>query len=106
MPGYSKLKIKANTKQVNTISLFNPEENEGWYDLAFTILADIDGDGEDETLYESEKIAPGYRISEFELTQPIGTGSYNAKIIINPYYINDDEIVLNNGEISVPLIVE
>lgn len=107
MPGYAELRMAANTTKIDTISLYNPAQNEGWYDLTFKLMVDTDRNGDFETtLYESAKVAPGYRVSDFEIAQPLEAGKYSAKILINPYYVNDDSVVLNNGSIDVDLIVE
>lgn len=106
MPGYSEIKIPANTTNINTISLYNPSQNEGWYDLTFQIYVDTNNDGEYELIYESGKVAAGYRIDGFEINQPLNAGTYNAKMMFHAYYVEDDTIPLNNGAITVPLVVE
>ena len=106
MPGYSNLKMAANTTHVTTISLWNPAQNEGWYDMVFNFCVDVDKDGEFETLYKSGKVKAGNRINEFDISQPLKAGTYDVKIMLYPYYVEDDTITLNNGALSVQLIVE
>ena len=106
MPGCTKINASSDSAIVKNVSLFNPEDNEGWYDLAFTISVDVNGNGEYTTVYESEKVAPGYRITEFEMDKILEAGTYNARIDIIPYYIYDNNMALNRGAINVPMIVE
>lgn len=106
MPGYSSLTMKANTTKIDTINFFNPSKNDGWYDLSFELEVDTNNDGVYETIYKSAKIAPGYRIDDFTITNGLSVGTYPARILIYPYYVKNDSIKLNNGVLELELKVE
>lgn len=59
----------------------------------------------DELLYESKLVKPGKHISKITLSRPLGKGSYNAYVFIQPYK-SDQATPCNNGKVDITLNVE
>ena len=87
--GFGKLTIPPYTKEVTEINLYNPEENEGWYYLTFTLCL-LDENGEvSETLYESQLVPPGLYLQDITLSRGLAPGEYDAVMLVQPYRIAD-----------------
>ncbi|MBP3444230.1 MAG: hypothetical protein J6J70_05845 [Methanocorpusculaceae archaeon] len=87
--GFGKLTIPPYTKEVTEINLYNPEENEGWYYLTFTLCL-LDDNGEvSETLYESQLVPPGLYLQDITLSRGLAPGEYDAVMLVQPYRIAD-----------------
>ena len=83
------------------VNLKNPEENEGKYDLAFTITLD----GENEPIAETGLIPAGKSALKLKLTKPLEPGTYEATVLVQPYRV-DDQSKTNNAEIKTVIIAE
>ena len=87
--GFGKLTIPPYTKEVTEVNLYNPEENEGWYYLTFTLCL-LDENGEvSETLYESQLVPPGLYLQDITLSRGLAPGEYDAVMLVQPYRIAD-----------------
>ena len=104
LPGWLSLTFTAATTDIKgDISLYNPRENSGYYDLVFELLCDTDGDGTCESLYRSGPVKAGEHIDEFTINKAIPEGSYDAAILIQPYPEGSYDTCLNNGRIFLTL---
>ena len=87
--GFGKLTIPPYTREVTEVNLYNPEENEGWYYLTFTLCL-VDENGEvSETLYESQLVPPGLYLQDITLSRGLAPGEYDAVMLVQPYRIAD-----------------
>lgn len=99
LPGWGKIKIKANTTDITSgIDFFNPKENEGLYYLKFQLK--LDG----EVLYESGLVAPNKHIQKITLKRALNEGEYDAEVFIQPYKW-DKQTPTNNGTVNIKLVV-
>lgn len=73
IPGYSTIPIVANAKEVD-IDLYNPEENEVYFQIAF-YLKDTK-----ELIFESKLLKPGQHLYKISLTHPLEAGEYPITI--------------------------
>ena len=105
IPGFGKMTIPANTKELKGINLHNPSKNEGWYYLTFK-LSLLDKDGEvSETLYESQLLPPGQYIKDITLSRGLAPGEYAAVMHVQPYRIADTTPT-NNADMRVTIIAK
>ena len=105
IPGFGKLKVPANTKDIIGINLYNPAENDGWYYLTFTLcLVDENGDVSD-ILYESQLIPPNYLVKNISFTHGLPAGEYAAMMNVQPYRIVDNSPT-NNANLRFTIIAE
>ena len=100
IPGWGSIKVAANETTVD-VNLKNPDENEGKYDLAFTITLD----GEDEPLAETGLIPAGKSALKLKLAKPLEPGTYEATVLVQPFRV-DDQSKTNNAEIKTVIIAE
>lgn len=100
IPGWGSINIAANETAVD-VNLKNPEENEGKYDLAFTITLE----GEDEPIAKTGLIPAGKSALKLKLTKPLEPGTYEATVLVQPYRV-DDQSKTNNAEIKTVIIAE
>ena len=100
IPGWGSINIAANETAVD-VNLKNPEENEGKYDLAFTITLD----GEDKPIAETGLIPAGKSALKLKLTKSLEPGTYEATVLVQPYRV-DDQSKTNNAEIKTVIIAE
>lgn len=99
LPGWTTLKIPANTKDITRgIDFYNPKGNEGYYYLTFKLILN------DEVLYESGLVAPGKHIQHITLSRPLSAGEYDATIFMQPYKW-DKKTPTNNGNVRIKLVV-
>ncbi len=95
LPGYSEVSMAADTNYMQ-IALWNPSANTCLF--RFSILMD------DEVLYESGLVEPGYAVQEQYLSRSIAEGTYDAVIKIQCYDLEDTTAELNGGEINIKVI--
>ena len=100
IPGWGSINISANETAVD-VNLKNPDENEGKYDLAFTITLD----GENEPIAETGLIPAGKSALKLKLAKPLEPGTYEATVLVQPYRV-DDQSKTNNAEIKTVIIAE
>ena len=100
IPGWGSINVAANETTVD-VNLKNPDENEGKYDLAFTITLD----GENEPIAETGLIPAGKSALKLKLTKPLEPGTYEATVLVQPYRV-DDQSKTNNAEIKTVIIAE
>ena len=100
IPGWGSITIPANTTAVD-VNLKNPSENEGKYNMTFTLTLD----GEEEPLAETGLIRPGESALKLNLSRPLEAGEYKAYVHVQPYRISDNSAT-NNANIGVTLIVK
>ena len=135
MPGWTKIAIPANTKEITTgVDFYNPEGNK-WYkcpDCGAPLDANYKCTDEkcghqhsaddavefnyymtfklvlsdtNETIYESGLVAPGKHLQHITLTKALKAGEYDAYVFLQPYM--DDQVTpCNNGKVVVKLIVQ
>ena len=99
LPGYSILTL-SNSDGVVHAPLINPEGNTCYF--VYTIFLADTG----EVLYESDYIEPGSAVPEFELNQTLEPGTYDIKVDVAAWDIEDYTQSLNGGSIEAELQVE
>lgn len=128
LPGWKELYIEADTVSV-WMPFYNPESNEGNYDLTFSLwvaLPEEDiGEGiETETVEETDRdtgetrqviyaklsqsglVAPGLYLQEVTLFQSVPKGIYKAFVHMQPYKVGNTEATNNNGRTAIILIAD
>ncbi len=100
IPGWSAIKLPAGKTNAE-VSLHNPEENLGYYDLKFSlILKDTE-----EVIFETGLVQPGNQCNRVELLRQLEPGQYDAILCVQPY-TQDTKTPTNNAELAIKLIVE
>lgn len=101
IPGWTAIKLPAGTLEAD-VSLHNPDSNDGYYNLSFTLkLADTG-----EEIFTTGPIEPGYKCSKVLLNAELNTGKYHAVMFVQPYLQNEAQTPVNNAEMEILLIVE
>ena len=123
LPGWAEFNIQADSEAVR-LPLYNPEKNEGLYDLTFALWvalpeeAVLDGvetqiipEADEETgeirevlyakLLQSGLVAAGLYLQNVTLTQPVPKGSYEAFVHMQPYYVENSRPTQTNGEVGI-----
>ena len=101
IPGWTAIKLPAKSTEAD-ISLHNPQVNEGYYALSFTLkLADTG-----EMIFATGSIEPGYRCTHVTLNRELEPGEYYAILFVQPYLLDGSETPTNNAELEILLIVE
>lgn len=101
IPGWAAIKLPTNTMEAN-VSLHNPDSNEGYYDLVFTLkLADTD-----EIIFTTGFVEPGYKCSKVCLNHELEKGEYKAVMFVQPYLQDKARTPVNNAKMEILLIVE
>ena len=99
MPGYSELRMHADTNLLGSVWL-NSKENSCY--LRFTLRLTDTG----EILYQSGLIAPGMAVLESALTRSLSRGEYSVDLLIEAFSMEKNPIPLNSiKEMSIPLYV-
>ena len=99
--GWTSVKVPASATESN-VSLYNPEENAGWYDLTFELrLKETD-----EIIFTTGLIPPGQYCNKVMLSRPLEPGIYPAILHVQPYYMNEEQTPTNDLNMDVRLIVE
>lgn len=101
IPGWTSVKLPSQSTEAD-ISLHNPETNEGYYSLSFTLkLADTG-----ETIFTTGPIEPGYKCTHVALNRKLESGVYDAVLFVQPYLLDEKQTPTNNAELEILLIVE
>ena len=100
IPGYGSITVPANQTEVE-IFFENPISNSEKYYLTFELILK----NTNETLYKSKMVPPGKAISNETLSRPLSSGSYDAIVKVQPYYM-DSLQPTNNANIETKLIVK
>ena len=101
IPGWGAIKLPSGAKEAD-VSLHNPESNQGFYDLSFTLKLADSG----EVIFSTGPIEPGYKCTHVTLTRELEPGEYDAIMFVQPYLQNEDQTPTNNAELEILLIVE
>lgn len=96
IPGYESVEFKAG-KEKQSSRFYNPEGNSCFFRLSL-----ITGD---ETLWQSDYIAPGEKADKLKLDHALDAGEYAAKLKYECFTLQD-KAPLNGAEIEVALHVE
>ena len=92
IPGWTAIKLPA-AKTEADVSLHNPDGNDGYYDLSFTLkLSETD-----EVIFTTGKIAPGYKCSKVTLERELEPGKYEAIMMVQPYLQDEKQTPTNNA---------
>ena len=125
LPGWKEIHIEADTVRV-WMPFFNPEANEGLYDLTFSLWAalpeDAIGEGiETELVEETDRetgettqvlyaklsqsglVAPGLYLQDVTLFQPVPKGIYKAQVRMQPYHKEDTTPTQTSGTMVILL---
>lgn len=101
IPGWGAIKLPSGVKEAD-VSLHNPESNQGYYDLSFTLKLADSG----EVLFSTGAIEPGYKCTHVTLTKELEPGEYEAIMFVQPHLQDEDQTPTNNAELEILLIVE
>ena len=101
IPGWGAIKLPSGVKEAD-VSLHNPESNQGYYDLSFTLKLADSG----EEIFSTGPIEPGYKCTHVTLTRELEPGEYEAIMFVQPYLQDEDQTPTNNAELEILLIVE
>ena len=105
IPGFGKMTISANTKELKGINLHNPSQNEGWYYLTYRLcLLDKNG-AVSEVLYASQLVPPGQYIQDITMSRGLAPGTYDAVMQVQPYRIADKSPT-NNADLRITIIAK
>lgn len=105
VPGWNTLNIPKDKKEV-TVDFYNPEENEGRYQMTFELrLPDESAQGY-EVLYKSGLVDPGLHIQNITLSHELEEGTYDATIHVQPYRMDEQKTATNNADLQTQLVVE
>ena len=105
IPGFGKMTIPANTRELKGIDLYNPTENEGWYYLTYKLCLLDENEQVSEILYESQLLPPGLYIQDITLSRGLAKGTYEAVMQVQPYRIADKSPT-NNADLRLTIIVK
>jgi hypothetical protein len=105
IPGWGSLTIPADTTDI-TVDFYNPESNEGYYDLTFELQLPDDSEQGYEVLYTSGLVEPGLHIQHITLSHGLSEGTYHAVIHVQPYKQDEDHTPTNNADMETELIVK
>lgn len=100
VPGWTAIKLPANTKEAE-LSLHNPKENKGNYDLEFSLRLKDTGD----IVFCTGKVEAGMACTSIVLNRELEIGEYAAVMIVQPYS-SKSGLPVNNAELELLLIVE
>ena len=100
IPGWTAIKLPANSRE-GQVSLYNPIENAEYYDLSFCLSLDTG-----ETVFTTGLIRPGEKCSQVSLERELDAGEYQARLLIQPYLMDENHTPTNNAVINILLIVE
>lgn len=105
IPGFGSMTIRANTKEIIGINLYNPDKNAGWYYLTYKLcLLDVNGE-ESEVLYESQLLPPGLYLQDITLSRGLAPGEYEAVMHVQPYRIADKSPT-NSADLRLTIIAK
>jgi hypothetical protein len=105
IPGWGSITIPADTTDIS-VDFYNPESNEGYYDLTFELQLPDDSEQGYEVLYTSGLVEPGLHIQHITLSHGLSEGTYNAVIHVQPYKQDEDHTPTNNADMETELIVK
>lgn len=97
VPGYTVIPVNAGKTDVS-IDLFNPEENEVYFQISFLLPE------EEEPIFQSKLIRPGDHLYQIELLKPLEAGSYDLTIQYDTFAM-DEKFSPRNGA-SVNCVLE
>ena len=95
IPGYESVEFKAG-KEKQSSRFYNPEGNRCFFRLSL-----VTGD---ETLWQSDYIAPGEKADKLKLNRALDAGEYAAKLKYECFTLND-KTPLNGAEIELKINV-
>lgn len=96
--GITELKLKAGTVDQNFV-LSNPKDNPCYFQFEVVLLDN------NETIYTSNLVPPGYSISNFKLNRALNAGSYRAIIHIKTFSFDKEQRPLNNFDMKTVVTV-
>lgn len=99
--GWSRITVPANSLEA-AVSLYNPEDNEGWYYLTYELRLKETG----EVIFNTGLIPPGLYCNKVTLARELEKGSYPAVIHVQPYRMNEERSPTNNIDLELLLVVE
>lgn len=105
VPGWNTLNIPKNEKEV-AVDFYNPEENEGRYQMTFELRLPDESSQGYEVLYKSGLVDPGLHIQNITLSHELEKGVYDATIHVQPYRMDEHNTATNNADLQTQLIVE
>lgn len=105
VPGWNTLNIPKNKKEV-AVDFYNPEENDGLYQLTFELRLPDESEQGYEVLYKSGLVDPGLHIQNITLSHELDEGIYDATLHVQPYRMDEQKSATNNADMQTQLIVK
>ncbi|MEG2080658.1 MAG: hypothetical protein RRZ68_03735 [Oscillospiraceae bacterium] len=104
--GIPEMRLKANQKSQSFV-FSNAPENPCYFVIEIYLLgADNSVTTDDELVYKSNLLPPGYSISKFDLMRALNAGSYKTRINYVTYSFDKEQRPLNNMVINTDIIAE
>lgn len=97
IPCFTDLTFRAN-QTAQKVNIYNPEENECIMDFSIVL-----SDGT--VIWESDNTFPGYGFHDIELTKPLSSGTYEARLTTRCFTI-DKKSELNGNSFKFKINVE
>lgn len=102
IPGTSTVFLPAGKTSAD-VPFYNPEKNKE-YLLQFELV--LVADSSRETLVKTEKLNPGEKAGNVELSRALEAGTYDGILVAQPYYLQNPSIPTNLAEMNLKIIVQ
>ena len=97
--GTQEIVVETANGEQTTLSVTSKND---FYYMTFALY--IEGNGEDELIYQSGLVEPGMYIQRMEMTRALKSGTYDAYVLCQPYK-SDGRTKTNNGIVKLTLKV-
>ena len=98
--GWGGIKLPAGKLEAST-ALYNPIENEGWYDMTFELRMAETG----EVIFTTGLVTPGQYCNKVTLTRKLEAGQYAGILHVQPYRQDEAQTPTNNVDLDIAIIV-
>ncbi len=98
--GWGGIKLPAGKLEAST-ALYNPIENEGWYDMTFELRMAETG----EVIFTTGLVPPGQYCNKVTLTRKLEAGQYAGILHVQPYRQDEAQTPTNNVDLDIAIIV-
>lgn len=98
--GWGGIKLPAGKLEAST-ALYNPIENDGWYDMTFELRMAETG----EVIFTTGLVPPGQYCNKVTLTRKLEAGQYAGILHVQPYRQDEAQTPTNNVDLDIAIIV-
>lgn len=95
IPGMTGITLQSGRLE-QAVDFHNPKENTCYFVLSLYL-------SDDTLIYQSDYLAPGERITEIKLTQPLQRGIYGKCRLVYECFTLDKKYALNTGEVVLEI---